>query len=89
MKLFSYLQKKVNHKSGLNTRFISNKKKITHILCLNLLFKNFCASKNNKKVLKENIYFLTKIRLFRGLRHKLGYPVRGQRTHTNAKTNKR
>ena len=89
MKLFSYLQKKVNHKSGLNTRFISKKFKITHNLFLNLFSTNFCVFKNNKTFLKENIYFLTKIRTFKGLRHKLGYPVRGQRTHTNAKTNKR
>lgn len=37
---------------------------------------------------KENINFLIKINHFRGLRHKLNLPVRGQRTHTNAKTNR-
>lgn len=89
MKIFSYLQEKVNHKSGLNNRFTSNFFKINHTLSLNLFFKKFCISKNNKKIIRENIYFLTKIRTFKGLRHKLGYPVRGQRTHTNAKTNKR
>jgi ribosomal protein S13 len=32
--------------------------------------------------------FLSKIKTYKGVRHKLGYPVRGQRTHTNAKTKK-
>ena len=89
MKNLSYLQEKVNQKIGLNNRFISKFIRINQNLFLNLFFKKFCISKNNKKFIKENIFFLTKIRTFKGLRHKLGYPVRGQRTHTNAKTNKR
>ena len=89
MKNFSFLQKKVNQKIGLNNRLISKFIKNNQNLSSNLFFKKFCILKNNKKMIKENIFFLTKIRTFKGLRHKLGYPVRGQRTHTNAKTNKR
>lgn len=33
---------------------------------------------------KLNIAFLKTIKSYRGLRHKNRYPVRGQRTHTNA-----
>jgi len=44
--------------------------------------------KKYKDSIKENIIFLSKIKSYRGVRHKLGYPVRGQRTHTNAKTKK-
>lgn len=36
-----------------------------------------------------SIAFLKKIKCFRGLRHFSGLPVRGQRTHTNASTQKR
>jgi small subunit ribosomal protein S13 len=89
MKNFSYLQEKVNKKIGLNNRSISKFIKINQNLSLGLFFNKFCILNNNKKIIKENIFFLTKIRTFKGLRHKLGYPVRGQRTHTNAKTNKR
>lgn len=32
----------------------------------------------------ENIEFLKSINCYKGLRHKNNYPVRGQRTHTNA-----
>ena len=44
--------------------------------------------KKYKDSIKENIVFLSKIKSYKGVRHKLGYPVRGQRTHTNAKTKK-
>lgn len=36
-----------------------------------------------------SIAFLKKIKCFRGLRHFTGLPVRGQRTHTNASTQKK
>ena len=35
-----------------------------------------------------NIKWLMEIGCYRGLRHKRGLPVRGQRTHTNARTRK-
>jgi small subunit ribosomal protein S13 len=38
---------------------------------------------------KKNILKLIELNTFRGRRHKLGYPVRGQRTRSNAKTAKR
>lgn len=33
---------------------------------------------------KSNISFLKSIKSYKGIRHKNRYPVRGQRTHTNA-----
>ena len=36
----------------------------------------------------QNIKRLTEIGCYRGLRHRKGLPVRGQRTHTNARTRK-
>jgi small subunit ribosomal protein S13 len=35
-----------------------------------------------------NIKRLTDLNCYRGIRHKRGLPVRGQRTHTNARTRK-
>ena len=35
-----------------------------------------------------NIKRLIEINCYRGIRHKMGLPVRGQRTHTNARTRK-
>ena len=41
------------------------------------------------KEIHENIKNYIKIRCYRGLRHKLSLPVRGQRTHTNAQTQRK
>ena len=41
-----------------------------------------------RKNLNYNIKRLVDIKSYRGLRHVNGLPVRGQRTHTNAKTQK-
>ena len=37
---------------------------------------------------RQNINSLMEIGCYRGLRHRRGLPVRGQRTHTNARTRK-
>ncbi len=41
-----------------------------------------------RKELQLNIKRLMDINCYRGLRHRRGLPVRGQRTHTNARTRK-
>lgn len=38
--------------------------------------------------ISKNIKRLTDLGCYRGLRHRKGLPVRGQRTHTNARTRK-
>jgi small subunit ribosomal protein S13 len=41
-----------------------------------------------RKQVQMNIKRLVEIQSYRGLRHRKGLPVRGQRTHTNARTRK-
>jgi small subunit ribosomal protein S13 len=41
-----------------------------------------------RKEIAMNIRRLMEIGCYRGLRHRRGLPVRGQRTHTNARTRK-
>ncbi len=41
-----------------------------------------------RKVVAENIKRLMEIGSYRGVRHRRGLPVRGQRTHTNARGRK-
>ncbi len=41
-----------------------------------------------RKEVSMNIKRLIDINCYRGIRHKRGMPVRGQRTHTNARTRK-
>ncbi len=41
-----------------------------------------------KRIVSQNIRRLQEINAYRGTRHKLGLPVRGQRTRSNARTRK-
>ncbi|CEI85279.1 30S ribosomal protein S13 [Ehrlichia minasensis] len=54
----------------------------------NFIRENYIVEGDLRKEVSMNIKFLTDIGCYRGLRHRKGLPVRGQRTHTNAKTRK-
>jgi small subunit ribosomal protein S13 len=41
-----------------------------------------------RRLVNQNIARLKEIQCYRGLRHRRGLPVRGQRTRTNARTRK-
>jgi len=41
-----------------------------------------------RREISQNVKMLMDIGCYRGLRHRRGLPVRGQRTHTNARTRK-
>ncbi len=41
-----------------------------------------------RKIIRDNIETLKRIQAYRGIRHSMGLPVRGQRTKTNARTRK-
>jgi len=43
---------------------------------------------DRRRTVSQNIKMLMDIGCYRGLRHRRGLPVRGQRTHTNARTRK-
>ena len=50
--------------------------------------KNFVTEGELRRLESENINRLRKIGCYRGIRHRKGLPVRGQRTRTNARTRK-
>ena len=50
--------------------------------------KNFKVEGDLRKEVTQNIKRLMEIGCYRGLRHRMGLPVRGQRTRTNARTRK-
>ncbi len=52
------------------------------------LEKNFAIEGQLRRQESQNISRLKSIGCYRGLRHRLGLPVRGQRTKTNARTRK-
>ncbi len=49
---------------------------------------NLTVEGDLRRETQQNIRRLMEIGCYRGLRHRRGLPVRGQRTHTNARTRK-
>ena len=53
-----------------------------------LLEKEFIVEGDLRREVRQNIQRLIEINCYRGIRHRRGLPVRGQRTQTNARTRK-
>ncbi len=53
-----------------------------------MLERDFTVEGPLRRQLSQNINRLREVRCYRGLRHRMGLPVRGQRTRTNARTRK-
>ena len=49
---------------------------------------NYATEGDLRRETRQNVARLMEIGCYRGLRHRKGLPVRGQRTHTNARTRK-
>lgn len=49
---------------------------------------NYTIEGDLRREISQNIKRLIEINSYKGIRHKRGLPVRGQRTHTNARTRK-
>lgn len=49
---------------------------------------NLTTEGDLRREVSQNVKRLMEIGCYRGLRHRKGLPVRGQRTHTNARTRK-
>jgi small subunit ribosomal protein S13 len=79
--LFSY--------NGLNMRLHPINLKKDHTVLINNQLVESKTGKQLQQEIKEFIEFAVKNQSYKGIRHKLRYPVRGQRTHTNAKTKKK
>ena len=50
--------------------------------------KNYAVEGDLRREVRQNIQRLVDINCYRGIRHRRGLPVRGQRTKTNARTRK-
>lgn len=50
--------------------------------------RNLKVEGDLRREVSQNVKRLMEIGCYRGLRHRRGLPVRGQRTHTNARTRK-
>jgi len=53
-----------------------------------IIERDYKIESDLRREVSQNIKMLMDIGCYRGLRHRRGLPVRGQRTHTNARTRK-
>lgn len=53
-----------------------------------ILERDYSVEGPLRRVISQSINRLREIKCYRGLRHRVGLPVRGQRTRTNARTRK-
>ena len=84
------LSKKIlTTKLGLNSRLNYNYIKEKKFNQLNTIINKSFVGKKLQESIRDNVSFIKNIKTYKGLRHKASLPVRGQRTHTNAKTCKK
>ena len=80
-------EKNFKKEYGINPNIIKTKKCFISGKHTNIFWKKHGHLLTERKLwddVHSNIDFYKSIKSFRGLRHRKNYPVRGQRTHTNA-----
>lgn len=84
-----HLANEIIARLGLDRNMRANKLTEDNIASINaLLQSDYIVEGDLKRQIQNNIKRLVSIHSYRGLRHKSGLPVRGQRTRTNARTRK-
>ena len=81
----------ISKKFGINNRLKVLKLKKKHYSSTENFLKKikYIKGRKLKENIKRNIDFVINFKNYKGIRHRFKYPVRGQRTHTNAKTRRK
>ncbi len=83
------LSNQVIERLGLNKNMRARELNAEQIAQLNaILTSEYVVEGDLRRMVQNNIKRLIGIHCYRGMRHRLGLPVRGQRTRTNARTRK-
>jgi small subunit ribosomal protein S13 len=83
------LSKQIIEKLGLNKDMRAKELNEDDIARLNAILQSeYVVEGDLRRQTQNNIKRLVGIHCYRGIRHRLGLPVRGQRTRTNARTRK-
>jgi len=82
------LSRKILADTGVNPDIRVKDLKDEDIVKLRSVLDNYRVEGDLRRDISMNIKRLIEIGSYRGLRHRLGLPVRGQRTKTNARTRK-
>jgi small subunit ribosomal protein S13 len=80
---------RLSEKIGLNTRRNYIEIKERHKKSISNYKKNLVLDKELRDLIYKTVNFEFKNKTYKGLRNKMKYPCRGQRTRTNAKTKKK
>ena len=80
--------KRVLEMAGVDSESSSNSLSEEQVQKIRAALDNFPVEGDLRKEIGLNIKRLKDIGCYRGVRHRKGLPVRGQRTHTNARTRK-
>ena len=81
---------KICKKFGLNNRIHILKCKLKTTRRINNLINKLTFKRTLKnKIIRIRKFSMEELKNYKGIRYELGYPIRGQRTHTNAKTRKK
>ncbi len=83
------LSKQIIEKLGLNKDMRARELNEDDIARLNAILQSeYVVEGDLRRRVQNNIKRLVGINCYRGIRHRTGLPVRGQRTRTNARTRK-
>lgn len=83
------LSNEICAKLGLDPNMKAHKLNEDDIAKINaLLTSQYVVEGDLRRQIQTNIKRLISIHCYRGMRHRLGLPVRGQRTRTNSRTRK-
>lgn len=83
------LSNQIIEKLGLNKDMRAKELNEDTIARLNAILQSeYVVEGDLRRQIQNNIKRLVGIHCYRGIRHRLGLPVRGQRTRTNARTRK-
>ena len=85
-----YLAAEILQKAGVDrSRRTFDLTDLEIVAIRNVIQNDYTVEGNLRKKVAQNIKRLIDIKSYRGLRHKKGLPVRGQRTRTNNRTSRR
>jgi small subunit ribosomal protein S13 len=85
----SHISRELCHKAGIDPRAKARDLHEDELARLAaLLDKDYVVEGQLRRQVAQNISRLRDISSYRGIRHRRGLPVRGQRTRTNARTRK-
>jgi small subunit ribosomal protein S13 len=83
------LSQEIIEKTGLDPDMRAHKLTQDDIARINALLQSeYVVEGDLRRQVQNNIKRLISIHCYRGMRHRLGLPVRGQRTRTNSRTRK-